>query len=58
MNGGEGVTAYLTRISAVRDELAAVGEKVAPIELVHTKVTKIADKSATSRDIARFTHRR
>jgi len=38
MNGGEGVTAYLTRISAVRDELAAVGEKVAPTELVRTAV--------------------
>ena len=38
MNGGEGVTAYLTRISAVRDELAAVGEVVAPTELVRTAV--------------------
>ena len=38
MNGGEGVTAYLTRISAVKDELAAVGEVVAPTELVRTAV--------------------
>ena len=44
MNGGEGVTTYLTRISAVWDELAAVGEKVAPTELVRTAVNR-ASKS-------------
>ena len=38
MNGGEGVTTYLTRIYAVRDELAAVGEVVARTELVRTAV--------------------
>ena len=32
----EGVTPYLTRISQVRDELAAVGEVVPNAELVRT----------------------
>ena len=38
MDKAEGVTPYLTRISQVRDELSAVGEKVDGSELVRTVV--------------------
>ena len=35
MAKGEGVIPYLTRITQIRDELAAVGEKTEDPELVH-----------------------
>ena len=38
----EGVTSYLTRISQMRDELAAVGEVVSGSELVRTVVNGVA----------------
>ena len=34
MSRGESVTSYLTRVSQVRDELAAVGEVVDSSELI------------------------
>ena len=38
MATSENVASYLTRISQVRDELAAIGEKVDGSELVRTTV--------------------
>ena len=40
-NKGEIVISYLTRISQVRDELAAVGEVVPNAELVRTAVNGV-----------------
>ena len=36
MNKSEGVVAYLTRITNVKDELVAIGETIADLELVST----------------------
>ena len=42
MAKAEGVTSYLTRISHVRDEIAAVGEVVFGSEIVRTTVNGVA----------------
>ena len=41
MAKAEGVTSYLTRISQVRDEVAAVGDVVSDTELVWTSVNGV-----------------
>ena len=42
MANAEGVISYLTRISQVRDELAAMGEVVPGSELVRTTLNRVA----------------
>ena len=42
MNKGENMSAYLTRITQVCDELGAIGEVIESVELVGTSLNYVA----------------
>ena len=44
MSKGEGMASYLTKITQVRDELAAVGEVIENVEMVSTTLNGVTQQ--------------